>query len=539
MSENRRGVGASPSRGLERISGMSAPIDSPVRRPPRAPLRAALSVSAGLLMCASFPPIGVWPAAIASLALFGWVFATGELSWRAGALHGLMFGLAFYVPLLPWTGAFVGPTPWLALSFMCALYPALFGAAATLTRRLPGWPAWWAAMWISIEWLKSIYPFGGFPWGIVGFGQADGPLAAYARVGGVTLVSFVTALAGFVVAMAAARRTVAPALGALLIITATSSVLWWAIERPPPGDAPTLTVAAIQGNVPRLGLDFNAQRRAVLANHVSQTNNLADGVTAGVVPRPQLVIWPENSSDIDPYSDPEAAAHITSAARRIGAPILVGAVLPARGASLASGATTNTVIAWDPTLGPGARHDKKILQPFGEYMPWRGFFRQFSADVDRAGYFVPGDGTGVVDIAGTQVGITTCWEVIFDRSARDAVNNGAQILAVPSNNATFTESMSRQQLAFGKIRAIEHGRTVVVAATTGVSAIIGPDGTTIGQTAFFEPGYLVATVRLDSALTVATRWAATIQLLLVTVGFSALVIAAPYARIRHRAKETE
>jgi apolipoprotein N-acyltransferase len=71
----------------------------------------------------------------------------------------------------------------------------------------------------------------------------------------------------------------------------------------------------------------------------------------------------------------------------------------------------------------------------------------------RAGYFTVGAASGVVQAAGVPVGVTTCWEVTFDRSTREAVLNGAQMLAVPSNNATFNEQMSRQQLAFAKIRA--------------------------------------------------------------------------------------
>ena len=109
---------------------------------------------------------------------------------------------------------------------------------------------------------------------------------------------------------------------------------------------------------------------------------------------------------------------------------------------------------------------------------------------DRAGYFVPGDGNGVVHAAGVPVGVTTCWEVIFDRAARESVRNGAQLLAVPTNNATFDEAMSEQQLAFGRLRAVEHDRYVVVAGTTGISAVIAPDGRELARTGFFEPAYL-------------------------------------------------
>jgi hypothetical protein len=62
--------------------------------------------------------------------------------------------------------------------------------------------------------------------------------------------------------------------------------------------------------VPRLGLDFNSQRRAVLDNHVRQTLRLAGDVKSGLVPQPRLVIWPENSSDIDPIANADAAAQI-------------------------------------------------------------------------------------------------------------------------------------------------------------------------------------------------------------------------------------
>ena len=144
--------------------------------------------------------------------------------------------------------------------------------------------------------------------------------------------------------------------------------------------------------MPRLGLDFNAQRRAVLDNHVRETLRLADDVRAGRAPQPTVVIWPENSSDIDPIANRDAADQIGVAADAIRAPILVGAVVAAPGYTQDDPQATNTVIVWDPVGGPGERHDKKIVQPFGEYLPWRGFFRLLSSFADRAGYFVPGVG---------------------------------------------------------------------------------------------------------------------------------------------------
>jgi apolipoprotein N-acyltransferase len=170
---------------------------------------------------------------------------------------------------------------------------------------------------------------------------------------------------------------------------------------------------------------------------------------------------------------------------------------------------------WNPVTGPADRHDKEIVQPFGEYLPMPWLFKHLSGYADRAGHMVPGQSSGVVQIAGVPVGVSTCWEVIFDRAPRKAVLGGAQLLAVPANNATFNKTMSEQQLAFAKLRAVEHDRYVVVAGTTGISAVIAPDGAELVRTDFFEPAYLDLQVRLKTKLTPATRWAPILQWVLV------------------------
>jgi apolipoprotein N-acyltransferase len=170
------------------------------------------------------------------------------------------------------------------------------------------------------------------------------------------------------------------------------------------------------------------------------------------------------------------------------------------------GTTTNSVIVWDDADGPQERHDKKIIQPFGEYLPYREFFRHFSSYADKAGNFVPGDGNGVVHAAGIPIAVATCYEVAFDRALTEAVRAGAQLIAVPTNNATFGDTeMTYQQLAMSRVRAVEHERTVVVAATSGVSAIVGPDGSVQQSSSLFTPETLVAQVPLRSSTTLATR----------------------------------
>lgn len=509
-------------------------------------IRLTASVVAGVLMYLSFPPVGWWWAAFPALALLGWVLTRKQTTRAGGFGYGLLFGLAFYLPLIPWVGLFVGTGPWLALSLLQALFPAIFGLLAVTVRGLPGWPVWFAAEWAVQEWLKSSVPFGGFPWGVVAFGQDDGPLLPLAQLGGAPLVSVAVALVGFSLTALSleivmwwrrshpsaegsdAARPEAVLPGVIICVVLLSTALVWPGVRQAgagAGEHPSVTVAAVQGNVPRLGLDFNAQRRAVLDNHVAQTLRLAEDVRAGRAPQPMVVIWPENSSDIDPLRNTDAAARISEAARAIRAPILVGTVLAAPGYTRESPVATNTVLVWDPETGPQDRHDKRIIQPFGEYLPWRDFFRKFSSYADRAGYFLPGDGSGVVRAAGIPIGIATCWEVIFDRAVRDSVLNGAQLLAVPANNATFDAAMSAQQLAFARLRAVEHDRYVVVSGTTGISAVVAPDGHPLATTEFFEPAYLDMAVRLKSNITFATEWGPTVQWVLVGVGLAAVIAA--------------
>ncbi|WP_082698519.1 apolipoprotein N-acyltransferase [Mycobacterium sp. GA-2829] len=509
--------------------------------------RGACAVAGGLLLAASFSPLSWWLSAIAGLAVLAWVLAGPSTRPLGGFGYGLLFGLAFYLPLLPWVGNLVGPAPWVALALMCALFPAVFAVVAVLLRGLTGWPLWWAAWWAAVEWLKSVVPFGGFPWGVVGFSQADGPLAVFARLGGVALVSFTAALLGFCVAALAllvprsartdVKGTIAVCVVCIALVSIGAAAIGPIVRNSTVDAGPMVTVAVVQGNVPRLGLDFNAQRRAVLDNHVRQTLQLAEDIRSGRAAQPQFVIWPENSSDIDPLLNDDARRQITRATTAIGAPILVGAVLARPEWSRSAPVSSNSVIVWDPLSGPGQRHDKKIVQPFGEYLPWRGFLRHLSGYADRAGYFTAGTGSGVVQAAGVPVGVTTCWEVIFDRAAREAVLNGAQILAVPSNNATFNEQMSRQQLAFAKIRAIEHGRSVVVAGTTGISAVITPQGTVVADTEFFEPAYLVNRIPLQTNVTPATRWAPLLQWALIAIA-AATVIVTLIGRILNPASPT-
>jgi apolipoprotein N-acyltransferase len=505
--------------------GTTPPVAAAARRrwSPAVAARVVGAAGGGALLYLSFPPRTLWWLVLPAFALLG-IVLYGRRA-RAGFGYGFLFGLGFLLPLLEWVTSLVQQVPWLALSVFEALFIGLAGAGIAVVSRLPAAPIWAAAVWVAGEAVRGRIPFGGLPWGRVGFGQPDGPLLPLAAIGGEPLLSFAAVLAGLalgelvrrLVRRQSPRRMVAPAL--ITVLTIAAGPLAALVPATPNGDDRTVNIAAVQGNVPRLGLDFNAQRRAVLDNHVKATEQLAADAAAGRVPRPDLVIWPENSSDIDPLRNPDAAAQIDRAARAVGVPVLVGSVL-----RNPDGVTTsNSALVWEAGVGVVERNDKRRVQPFGEYMPWREFFRLFSPYVDRAGYFVPGNGAGAVDMAGVRVGVTICWEVAFDDLVADSVAAGAEVLAVPSNNATFgLTEMTYQQLAMSRIRAVEHDRPVIIATTSGVSATITRDGTVTASTRQFTPDVLVDRTQLRDTTTLATRWRSAPEWALAAMGVLAI-----------------
>ncbi|GAA1284845.1 apolipoprotein N-acyltransferase [Saccharothrix xinjiangensis] len=489
-----------------------------------------LAAAGGVAVYLSFPPRTAWWLAPLGFAVLG-VLLHGRRA-RVGFGLGLVWGLGFTVPLLRWTGEFVGVVAWLPLALMCAALIAVGAAVVALVSRLPGAPVWMALVWVADEALRSVFPFGGFPWGKIAFGQPEGWYLPLASVGGAPLVGFAVALTGFGAAHLVRARPVRgrwrAAVWVVLPLAAGPVVAPLARVEPSGG---TAVVAAVQGNVPRAGLDFNAQRRAVLDNHVARTLQLAEDVRAGRVRKPDLVIWPENASDIDPFRNADAAAQIQRAVASIDAPIAVGAVLVDRSDNL----PRNTVVLFEPGRGATDTYTKRQLQPFGETMPYREFFRIFTSAVDRASNFQPGHDPEGFTMAGVQVAIDTCYEVAFDGVVRDSVRAGADLIAIPTNNATFgwTE-MTYQQLAMSRVRAVEHGRSVVVAATSGVSAIVAPDGSVTRRTGMFTPDALVSEVSLGREATLATRLGAWPEWVMTALGLSAAAFSLAMRRRRSR-----
>ncbi len=466
---------------------------------------------------------------------------------------GLAFGLAFFFPLLAWV-INLAWFAWVALAIALAVIFALFAVAQRLLLNLRYWPLAVAGWWVAAEAFRDRWPWGGFPWGRLAMSQAGLPTQAWAAIGGPALLSFVVALTGTTLAWvllavltdkAGPANEAGPARGragrwrrtgiAAVAFAATAGVscLPAALPLDPvPAGAKTAVIAAIQGNVPRArSLQEQLDQLEVTANHAAATDKLAGKVAAGTLPRPDLVVWPENSTDIDPRQYPPVYQEISSAASAIGRPILVGAVLqdPQR----------NAGVLWLPGKGPTELYVKRRLVPFGEYIPFRSLISKVTSLTQlQPNDFVPGHKTVVFGVGQVRLGDVICYEIAFDDLVRSEVTAGANVLAMQSNDATFERDgqtgESGQQLAMARIRAVEFDRAVVVASTTGYSAIIAPDGHLITSSGTWQQAELEARVPLLTSTTLANRLGAWPEWAIVAATALALGLAAARAASSRR-----
>jgi len=456
------------------------------------------AVAGGLALTAAFPPAGVWPLAPLGPALL--VVALQGRSLRASVLAGLLFGLALFVPLLSWL-INVAWYAWAALAIAEAVIFALLCAGQRVLLSLRAWPVAVAGWWVAAEALRGRWPYA-FPWGRLAMSQAGTPAAPWAAVGGAPLLTLLLALTGSTLAWLVLRRRPIPALAFAGALGLTLAGALLPVDPVPPG-TPTATVAAIQGDVPH-ARDLPSLLRAttVTENHAAATEWLAAQVKAGRKPAPDLVIWPENATDLDPRFYPPVFGTIAAAVHAIGRPVLVGEVLqnPQR----------NVGQLWTPAHGPGPLYAKRQLVPFGEYIPFRGLLSHITSLVALQPHnFTAGRRPVVFHVGQIRLGDVICYEVGFDGLVSSEIKAGANLLTVQTNDATFEVDGQRgeslQQLAMARIRAVESDRAVVVASTTGVSAIIAPDGTLVAHTGTWQRAVLESRVPLLNTTTLAIR----------------------------------
>lgn len=365
------------------------------------------------------------------------------------------------------------------------------------------------------------------PWGRPSYATVDSPWEAALPWVGHIGVSLLLVLVGTSLAWLALRwrsrgttpgsgRGV-PAWGAVAVVLGVVALgLVPNLFRWQPPEGAPYTVAAVQGDVPGDGTDVLADHRQVTANHVDATLGLAREVDRGDAPRPDLVVWPENSTAVDPFADVAINAGIEEAVEAVGVPVLVGAMVDAP----EDHQVLNQGLVWHPGTGAQDRYTKQNPVPFGEYIPWRdvvfrdnlGKLRQIGRDM------LSGTRTSPLQIGDLRVADAICFDVAYDSGIHEQIREGGQLLVVQTSNAMFIHTHQiAQQYEITRLRALETGRHVAVAATNGVSGVIGPDSVPVAEAEPRTTSVLVQEVGLSSSLTPAVwmgAWPGRIAVLL-------------------------
>ena len=511
------------------MTRVSRPRTTLLRAPLPLWLASLLAAVGGGVFVVSFPAPGIWSLAFVAIAC-SLISLIGRSAGGA-MLVGSLFGAAFYFPHIRWVGGFLGDNelswvPWVALAGVETVF---MGAGAILISLAYRWvhrivrtpiprvlstASVVAGLWSMREIIMGSWPFGGFPWGRVGMGQAESPLASAASWVGVDGLGFLIVLS--VALFIEAVR---------LIAHRRNTRKWWALAAPsavlimtilvpqfPTHSIGTFRVVAVQGNGPTAYIDQRG-RYDVLDAQLQASSAALD---AGA----DLIAWPEGGVGLDPRRDDKAAQVLSSVVQVTGAPILLNAAAD-RGDD-----TYNMSMLWTAD-GATQTHSKRNPVPFGEYVPHREVFEKIVPSlIGMIGReYTPGTDSPTMAVGDTTIGLAICFDVLYDSLVHESITDGAEALIFQTNNADFRGSEENlQQLEFARMRAIETGRSVVNVSTVGTSEVIAPDGETLEQIGVDTAGAIVRDIDLRTGQTPAVWAGAWIRALLLGGSLAALVV---------------
>lgn len=476
-------------------------------------IKIILALLAGLLIWASFSPLSFWFLAVVGIALFARILR--EASLPTSFTYGLGVGLGFFLPLFYWARiASHSVIAWIALALVEALFIGLVGLCWQLLSRSSLWGRVWlfpfatAIVWGACEQLRSLFPFGGMPWGLLGFGQVNSPLVHLAPFGSTQLVGGAVVACGVFLAQAIFPRQ---RFILRLLSVSVACILPIVCLAIPLGTAPsagTIRLAYAQGIVERADEEVEGSRALLVTKHLADEVKNLEGKDF------DLLVLPESTSDRDIRVDSAARALIADIEKSVGSrPILLGTQEYVEDYRF-----NDYVLISDGELQ--ARYSKQHPAPFGEYLPWRSFLVPL---IEQAGQISvdmrAGDKPAVLDVplsrgegnsggvSSVRVAVPICFEVGDSAILSQAIDLGASLIVAPTNNASFGDTAeSRQQFDMTRFRAIEYGRDAVQISTVGVSGAIRADGSVIEMTEPWTAASSIVTLSLYENTTWSARF---------------------------------
>jgi apolipoprotein N-acyltransferase len=436
-----------------------------------------LALTAGITLAGAYAPLNWWFLLPISIAIFLYAVTNTRFPF----LTAFIFGSVFNFLTLQWSGTYVGLAPVL---FLVALQTFFYLPLGYISYKRNRNSRMWLILPILLiaDEMRSIIPFGGFGWNRLSFSQSNAPYLQAASYLGDSVLAFIAISLGIALYLLFARTQ----FGTIAIVFAITTMF---IVLPSSSFSQgSASILGIQGNVPKLGLDFNSRAQEVFNLHLKQTNLVLNKIKNKV----DVIVWPENSIDVDPFKNPQIGKAVGRLAKKYSTPIIAGAVLQT------DEGPENVSVLWNEQGSVSSTYVKRTLTPFGEYIPLRSLATKISPYVDDVKDFVPGKVITNHQIGSINIAPIICYEIIDDSNVEERANL-SNLLIVQTNNATFASSaQSFQQLNISRIRAVENNRWLVSTSTTGVSAVVDNHGKIIDITQQNVPDYVLSDVDLIS-----------------------------------------
>lgn len=465
-----------------------------------APLAA---IGSGLALGVSFVDFRLWllpwlavAPLIASSEAYG-ARRAFRLGWLAGVV-GIAVAFAWLVHAFQVFGGFPRAVA-LLLFFPPVLWMGLeIGIFTGLLAWIGPWPLGLAAP-FTFTAVEIAFPTL-FPWRLAHTQYQVVPLLQSGEIAGPYLLGFAMVWVNAGLVRLVRSREWAPLMAAsllLVVLVVLGSARMSRIEQLRAA-APGLRVGVVQGNI---GVERKGQR-AMFRRNLDDYRHLSHAMSAEV----DLLVWPETvaqrpiaagvallSADVHPFPEPPR-------------PLVFGGLAvdeDQRGRRL-----YNSAFLTDTSGAILGRYDKRVLVPFGEYLPLADRFPWLRRLSPATGRFSPGPTAAVLTTpTGAILGPLICYEDVLPGPAREAVGLGATLLLNLTNDAWYGDSAEPyQHQALALWRAVETRRDFIRSTNTGLTATISATGDVLAELPIFVAATQQVEVRLLEVTTFYTTW---------------------------------
>jgi apolipoprotein N-acyltransferase len=446
------------------------------------------AIIAGLLYFLSFPPYDFWYLIFPALYLFYYSL----LSSKKPFLSGFVFGCVAYGVILLGIQS-IGLEAWIPLTFLMGLMYGVFSKLFSYLNIKSGNNFYVLLAALAVfDLIRAYFPFGGFPWGfpstVLLTGPIDSPLFFEVpltfRNFGPTGSSLLLQSLPLVIALGFFSKSKPKnylkdySIFLLIIFTIFTSNHVVNDYQYTQLETSELNITIVQGNSPCPGAKNRCsnERQKIYDSHLAQTQSLEGNF--------DLVVWPESSTGFnnDPGVHSRVKNDVSTQALRLDSYFLIGGDRPVQKEYFENyGIFINR---------EGEVVDQYLKQhpvPFGEYIPFRKYLDWIPPLALVPRDMIRGDGQKIFMVNDTKISTVISFEGSFQRYIRNSVLDGAELVVILTNQASYGESgMSDQFILMSRANAISNERPIVHAAITGKSAFIDHNGRVISQTELFE-----------------------------------------------------